>query len=103
MPKFFVTVTRDTTESTTVDIVADSAAEAERLALEEATASPHNFDWAPDECSGGDPYIPAPGESAEIAEENCPHCGDDRPLGPDTGATWTCGGCNAFVDPTADA
>lgn len=72
--KFNVTVTRDTTESTTVDVEADSAEEAEAKALDEANQDANAFDWVADDCSGGDPYIGDPGNAAEEAEQDCGQC-----------------------------
>lgn len=60
MPKFNVTITRDTTESTTVDVEAPDAAVARHLALEEALTAPSNFDWVQDDCSGGEAYLADP-------------------------------------------
>lgn len=57
MPKFFVTVTRDTTESTIVDVEAPTKHEAIAKALAEARDNPGAFDWEADECVAGEPYI----------------------------------------------
>jgi hypothetical protein len=65
MPKFNVLVTRDTTESTVVDVEADDAEQAKENALHEARLSPENFDWTPDDCMGGEPYLADPDECAQ--------------------------------------
>lgn len=35
---------------------------------------------------------------AEVGPETCPYCKAERGLGPETGSSWRCGGCGAFVD-----
>lgn len=47
MPKFSVIVTRDTTESTVVEIVADSPQKAESLAITYSQDNPH-LEWVQD-------------------------------------------------------
>lgn len=69
MAKFNVMVTRDVTESAWVDVEAGGIEEAKAKALEEASNAPGNFDWAPDDFSGGDPYLADPDECAELAVE----------------------------------
>lgn len=64
MARYYVTVTRDCTETTVVDVEADGPDEAEANALDEAGSHPSRFDWVRDECSEGEAYIPAPGNSA---------------------------------------
>lgn len=58
--RYFVTITRDTTESTRVDVEASSPEEARRLALDEANSDPNAFDWVQDDAFGGDPYLADP-------------------------------------------
>ena len=69
-----VIVTRDITESTVVEIEAESAEAAEAAALESVMDSPCDFRWTPDDGVAGDPYIGAPSEAQEIeeAEESKP-------------------------------
>lgn len=57
--KYLVPITRDCTETTNIDVEANSPEEARDKALEEANESPGNFDWTADECSGNqaDPYF----------------------------------------------
>jgi hypothetical protein len=68
MPKFLVPITRDTTETTMVDVVADNPRHAVSLALDEVYQTPQDFDFTPDDCSGGDPYF-AGGSDLESVEE----------------------------------
>jgi hypothetical protein len=58
MTKYLVTVTRDCTESTTVEVEAASAEEARRLGRQEVANEPEGFNWVADECSGNfqEPY-----------------------------------------------
>lgn len=65
MAKFNVLVTRDCTESTIVDVEADSPEEARELALEEARNAAANFDWTRDECSEDAPYLADPDQCVE--------------------------------------
>lgn len=71
MPKFTVTVTRETTESTTIEVEAADASEAEDLALEQASADyGANVEWSHDECSGmqSEPYT----TNCDLLDEPCP-------------------------------
>lgn len=67
-----VTLTRDTTESISLNIKAKSVADAERVALERV-GDFENFDlkdWEQDDTIfGGDPYIGDPGSAWETDEE----------------------------------
>ena len=57
--RYNVPITRDCTETTIVDVEADSPEEARDKALAEAEASPEEFEWTADECSGNqaEPYF----------------------------------------------
>lgn len=68
MPAFMVTVTRDTTESITFEMNGSTMALAEAAALADATENPHDFNWVADDCTGGEPYLSAPGDSDCIGE-----------------------------------
>lgn len=59
MPKFTVPITRDCTETTMVDVIAENATGARDLALVEAVRTPEAFEWVADECSGNqaEPYF----------------------------------------------
>jgi len=73
MPKYSVAVTRDSTETTHVDVEADSVYQAEEKAQYETAVYPHRFNWATDEGNSHEPYIPDAGNSAELlAEEEEP-------------------------------
>lgn len=75
MPKYNVLVTRDCTESTTVDVEADDPEEAKEKALNEALYRGHLFDWTPDDGSGG-------GDTPYLADEDeCCTLAEDRPDG----------------------
>ena len=67
MPKFNVTVTRDTTESTVVDVEADDIEHAKALALAEAHDEPGKFTWVEDDCVAGEPYLADPDNCVEDA------------------------------------
>lgn len=57
MPKFTVFITRDTTESAIMEVVAANALEARGIAYERSNEWPQ-LEWAPDDGgSGGDPYV----------------------------------------------
>jgi len=62
MAKYLVTVTRDCTESTRVDVEAKDASAARTAALEETNLHPERFTWVQDECSGSnaEPYLADP-------------------------------------------
>lgn len=57
--KYSVPITRDCTETTNIDVEADSPEDARDKALAEAGESPHDFEWVADECSGNqaEPYF----------------------------------------------
>lgn len=61
MPKFRVLVTRDATESCHIEVEAESAREAEGLALEVAGELGK---WELDDCNYHSPYIADPGNCA---------------------------------------
>lgn len=56
MAKFNILITRDVTESTIVDVDAETYADAVAAALSEASRAAHEFDWTRDDCMGGEPY-----------------------------------------------
>ncbi len=58
MQKWLVTVTVDTTATTTIDVLASSADEANERALAEARDNPSAFDWVQDDGVMGEPYLP---------------------------------------------
>ena len=58
MPEFRFTLTRDTTESTTVTIEADTIEEAQA----EALAHPPETGWTQDDNLPDDPYLPDPSD-----------------------------------------
>lgn len=62
MPKYSFTLTRDTTESVSVTIEADTAEEAFQKALE----NPPVEGWEPDDNTPQDPYLPDPDDVEEI-------------------------------------
>lgn len=89
MAKFNILITRDVTESTSVDVEADSLAEAIGKALHEARAAPHEFDWTRDDCMGGEPY--------HAGGDECPACngsGEGGQAGEDCECSL-CGGSGA--------
>jgi hypothetical protein len=59
MAKFNILVTRDCTETTTVDVEAVTLEEAKAKALEEANNEPWSFEWVHDDNSGdqSEPYV----------------------------------------------
>ena len=61
--RYSVIITRDTTESTTVDAEAEDKEGAAEKALEEATMHPERFDWVMNE--GNPPTEPYLGDCAE--------------------------------------
>ncbi len=79
MAKYLVTVTRNTTESTIVDVEAADANEANIRAIEEARNNPSAFNWVADEGNFAEPYLPDPDSTARDIIE-CPYC--------DTGHEW---------------
>lgn len=71
---WLIEVLRDTTESTSVYVEADSREEAHDLALREATKYPESYDWVVKYNMGGwsEPYIP---EREETSDEDEVHAG----------------------------
>lgn len=67
MPKFNVLVTRDTTESTVIDVVAATKEVAEEAALKEARDHPQRFTWTGDDTLLCDPYVADPQAIEEVA------------------------------------
>jgi hypothetical protein len=68
MPNFLVPITRATTETTMVDVEADTALEARDIALGEVQQFPGDFDWTLDEGNvNSDPYF-AGGDDLEAIE-----------------------------------
>lgn len=84
MAKFNISITRDVTESTIVDVEADNLAEAIAKALCEACEAPHEFDWTPDDCIGGEPY--------HAGGDECPACNGSGEGG-QAGEDCECGQC----------
>lgn len=68
MAKFRCTVTRDTTESTTVEVEATTVEEANIKAHTEVNRAPWEFEFTPDDCCSTQCYIPDP-YYAEIIED----------------------------------
>ena len=70
MSKFNVIVTRDCTESTTVDVIAADRQEASAKAQAEARAHPSRFDWVHDDGSGGFdvPYVAGGDAVTEVSD-----------------------------------
>lgn len=66
--RYRVIVTRDTTESTVVDVEASSPEEANTKALAEARDYPGRFDWTPDDGVAGDPYLGDPDGVEEVSD-----------------------------------
>lgn len=61
MPKFTFALTRDATETTMVEIVADTIEEAQRAAL----LNPPTTGWTLDDGNDHPPYIPDPSDYEE--------------------------------------
>ena len=57
MPKYSVILTRDATESASVEIEADSPEEAERLAREKPESEIADLDWELDAIAGANVYV----------------------------------------------
>ena len=69
--RYSVIITRDTTESTTVDVEAEDKEAAAEKALDEAMMHPERFDWVLNEGnSPADPYLGdcAENDATEITE-----------------------------------
>lgn len=79
MAKFIILITRDVTESTRVDVEAETQTEAIAKALREAREAPHEFDWTRDDCIGGEPY--------HAGGDECPVCDGTGAL-PANADTW---------------
>jgi hypothetical protein len=69
MTRYRVCVTRDTTESTYVEVEASNPEEADTKAFEHVYETlwigPTAMTWEPDDYVGS-PYLPAPGEADEL-------------------------------------
>ena len=69
MPKFLVPITRDVTETATIEVNANSAHDARDIALFQVTRAPHDYQWEPDDGNvGSDPYF-AGDDDLEAIEE----------------------------------
>jgi len=62
MPRFKFTLTRDTTESVSVTIEADTI----EAAQDQALANPPKTGWEPDDNDPGDAYLPDPDDWEEV-------------------------------------
>lgn len=67
--KFTVPITRDTTETTMVDVEAATALEARDKALLEVQQYPERFEFTPDDCTGGEPYFAGDDDLESIEED----------------------------------
>jgi hypothetical protein len=68
--RYFVTVTRDTTESTVITVDAANMTAARDVAIEKARNEAGAYNWVPDDCTGGDPYLADPDEKLQTADDD---------------------------------